>query len=65
VSAFVANTFWNRLGSFRSVEAPAQSLKLKMCATSRKLATRKRARSPIACEVNTFIEKATPMRGAP
>ena len=41
VTPFVANTFWDRLGSFRSVEAPAQSLKLKTCATSRKLATTK------------------------
>ena len=65
LTPFVANTFWDRLGSFRSVEAPAQSLKLKMWATSRKLATTKRARSPIACDVNALIEKATPMRGAP
>ena len=65
VTPFVENTFWDRLGSFWSVEAPAQSLKVKTWATSRKLAATKSTRSPIACDVNALIEKATPMRGAP
>jgi hypothetical protein len=65
LTPLVEKTSPDLLGSFRSDARPAQSLKVQICATSRKLAAAKSRSAPSFSAVTGRIEKAAPMSGDP